>query len=321
MSLAMSSWNSYPKVFALGHAAITDILLDPVIVEEKVDGSQFSFAKLRNDAGELELRCRSRGAQLNVLAPDAMFQRGVDVAKDLFDQLTEGWTYRAEYLAKPKHNTLAYERTPKRHLIVFDVNTGEEKYLDYPAKASECDRLGLEIVPLIHAGTVDTIEFFRSLLDRVSILGGQKVEGVVVKNYRRFSADGKAMIGKFVSEAFKEVHGADWKERNPQQGDIVERLVGKYRTPARWAKAVQHLREGGQIENSPRDIGKLIPSASADIKAECEAEIKEALFAWAWPHIQRGTVAGLAEWYKQELLKRQFEAKADAGWSATEEIS
>ena len=37
---------SYPKVYNLGHKAITDLLLDPIIVEEKVDGSQFSFGMI-----------------------------------------------------------------------------------------------------------------------------------------------------------------------------------------------------------------------------------------------------------------------------------
>lgn len=39
----MDSWHSYPSIFAIGHRALAELLLDPVIVEEKVDGSQFSF--------------------------------------------------------------------------------------------------------------------------------------------------------------------------------------------------------------------------------------------------------------------------------------
>ena len=35
--------SSYPKIYSLGHAAILDLLDGRVIVEEKVDGSQFSF--------------------------------------------------------------------------------------------------------------------------------------------------------------------------------------------------------------------------------------------------------------------------------------
>jgi hypothetical protein len=306
--MSHASWHSYPKVHAMGHAAVKDLFLDEVVVEEKVDGSQFSFGKFTSQEGAEYLRCRSKGVELTVEAPDNMFKKGVETAKELFPLLRNGWAYRGEYLATPKHNTLCYERTPAKHVILFDINTGQEAYLSRAEKEAEAARLGLEIVPVVHVGEVKDIDFFRSFLERESVLGGQKVEGVVAKNYKRFGIDGKALMGKFVSEAFKEVHGADWKERNPGQGDIVARLIHKLRTPARWAKAVQHLAEAGQIEGTPRDIGKLIPATGQDIKAECEAEIKQMLFDWAWPDIQRGVISGVAEWYKGELLKKQFSA-------------
>jgi len=306
--MAHDSWHSYPKVHAMGHAAVKDLFLDEVVVEEKVDGSQFSFGKFTSQEGAEYLRCKSKGVELTVEAPDNMFKRGVEAAKELFPLLKNGWAYRGEYLNSPKHNTLCYERTPAKHVILFDINTGQEAYLSRAEKEAEAARLGLEIVPVVHVGEVKDIEFFRSFLDRESILGGQKVEGVVAKNYKRFGIDGKALMGKFVSEAFKEVHGADWKERNPGQGDIVARLIHKLRTPARWAKAVQHLQEKGALEGSPRDIGKLIPATGQDIKDECEAEIKQMLFDWAWPDVQRGVISGVAEWYKEELLKKQFGA-------------
>ena len=44
-----------------------------------------------------------------------------------------------------------------------------------------------------------------------------------------------------------------------------------------------------------------------DIRAECEDEIKEALFKWAWPEIQRQVTKGMPEWYKEQLAKSQFE--------------
>jgi hypothetical protein len=300
----MNSWHSYPSIFAIGHRALAELLLDPVIVEEKVDGSQFSFG-LFDENGERVLRCRSKGAQLNVIAPEKMFTNAVDVVQSL--DLRVGWTYRAEYLKKPKHNVLAYDRIPEKHLIVFDINSGHESYLSYEEKSTECARLGLEVVPLVFEGVIENVEHFRSMIDRVSALGGQKVEGVVVKNYRRFGPDKKVLMGKFVSEAFKEVHAAEWKTANPTRTDIVERLIDSLRTPARWQKAVQHLRERGQVEDSPRDIGFLIKETQADIEKECMELIAEKLAEWALPQIRRGVVRGLPEWYKDELMKRQFE--------------
>jgi hypothetical protein len=305
----MDSWHSYPSIFAIGHRALSELLLDPVLVEEKVDGSQFSFGLFDQD-GERVLRCRSKGAQLNIIAPEKMFTEAVEVAKSI--DLRVGWTYRAEYLKKPKHNALAYDRVPEKHLIVFDINTGHEEYMPYQDKAAECARLGLEVVPLVFEGVIENVEHFRSMIDRTSALGGQKVEGVVVKNYKRFGPDKKVLLGKFVSESFKEVHAAEWKAANPTRSDIVERLIDTLRTPARWNKAVQHLRERGAIEDSPRDIGLLIKEAQEDIEKECMELIAEKLADWALPQIRRGVVRGLPEWYKDQLVARQFENTEEA---------
>lgn len=299
-----TSWHSYPSIFAIGHRALAELLLDPVIVEEKVDGSQFSFGLFDG-----ELKARSKGAVLNIDAPEKMFTRAVNTIREL--PLQDGWTYRAEYLQKPKHNTLAYERIPDKHLILFDVNTGHEEYMPYAEKSAEAVRLGLEVVPLMFEGMVESAQQFRDMLDTVSALGGQKIEGIVVKNYARFGPDKKALMGKFVSEAFKEIHGKDWKERNPGKLDVVQALIESYRTPARWNKAIQHLREAGNLDGSPRDIGNLIKEVQADIQKECAEEIAEKLYQWALPQIRRGVTAGLPEWYKDELLKQQFSEAAE----------
>lgn len=294
--------HSYPSIFALGHRAIAELLLDQVVVEEKIDGSQFSFRRNIN-TGELE--CRSKGAQLNILAPEKMFGPAVTVAQSL--DLRPGWTYRAEFLAKPKHNTLAYDRVPAKFLILFDIDEGTENFLTPNEKLVEAAKLGLEMVPTIFEGRIDDISTFRAMLDRTSVLGGQKIEGVVVKNYHRFGIDKHVLMGKFVSEAFKEVHQGEWRTANPTTTDTIQGIVADLTTPARWQKAIQHLRERGEIEDSPRDIGKLIQEVQADIKKECLDEIRERLLHYAMPHLMRGVIQGLPEWYKEQLLKRQFE--------------
>jgi hypothetical protein len=304
----MTSWHSYTKILALGHAGLENLFNDVVLVEEKLDGSQFSFGIFTNteDPSGKTLMCRSKGAMLNLIAPESLFVQALETVTKLAPILNLGWTYRAEYFKKPKHNTLAYNRIPKDHLIIFDVNPTHEAYLPWDEKKAEADRLGLECVPRLYEGMVTDEMMFRKLLDTDSVLGGQKIEGVVIKNYKRFGLDGKAIMGKFVSEAFKEIHGAEWKESNPKSGDIIQKLIERYRTPARWSKAVQHLKEKGQLENSPRDIGHLINETKADIEAECKDEMIEILLKWAMPNVLRGACGGIAEWYKDELVKLQF---------------
>lgn len=299
------SWHSYPSVYALGHRAVAELLDGPVIVEEKIDGSQFSFGLFEDGH-----RARSKGKQLELGAPEKMFARAVVFIQSL--DLTRGWTYRAEWLAKPKHNALAYGRAPTNGLILFDINDGEESYLSREAKEAEARRLDLDIVPVLHTGRVADIEMFKALLDRESCLGGQKIEGVVVKNYARFGLDKKVMMGKYVSEVFKEVHAREWKAANPQASDILAFIGHKYATVARWEKAIQHLAEAGRLEGSPRDIGVLIKEVPADVEKECADAIKAELFKWAWPHICRQVTRGLPEFYKTRLLERQFGAAPEA---------
>lgn len=298
------SWHSYTKIFSLGHAAIKELFLDPVLIEEKVDGSQLSFGLI---AGELKIK--SKGQELILDAPEKLFAKAVEYIQSIQTLLHPEWTYRAEWLSKPKHNCLVYDRVPKHGLIIFDINDGEESYLSYEQKQQEAARLDLEVVPKLFEGMVENAEQLTVLLQTPSVLGGQLIEGMVIKNYKRFGIDKKVLMAKHVSEAFKEVHAADWKQQNPLAGDILQLLILKYKTPARWMKAVQHLKEKGLLEHSPRDIGNLIKESQADLEIECTEEIKEALWEWALPKIKRGVSAGLPMWYKEELMKTQFEEK------------
>lgn len=298
----MTSWHSYPKIFNLGHSALTYLFVDDVIVEEKIDGSQFSFGVFDG-----ALKCRSKGKELEIEAPEKMFNQAVNTAKELVPLLKNGYTYRAEYLQKPKHNSLTYSRIPTKHLIIFDISPGEEQYLTYEEKVEEAARLGLEVVPLIYKGKVENFDVLAELLKRQSVLGGAEIEGMVVKNYSRFGKDGKILLGKYVSENFKELHNREWKKSNPQSGDVLTTLMENCKTKARWHKAVQHLQENGKLTKTLKDIGPLIIEAKTDAKQELEDYIKNELFKWAWPSIERSITNGMPEWYKTFLAKGHFE--------------
>jgi hypothetical protein len=296
--------HSYPSIYNFGHRCVAGLLVGPVYVQEKVDGSQFSFG-LDEDGIVIT---KSKGAVVYIETADKLFKDAVTYVNSLKDKLTPGYTYRGEVLCRPKHNTLAYDRVPRHNVVIFDVNNGEECYLPYEEVVKEAERLDLEVVPLLFTGMVESAEQLKAFLETVSFLGGQKIEGVVVKpvGYGLFGIDKKVLFGKYVSEVFKEVHGGNWKSSNPTQNEIVERVALSYKTPARWAKSVQHLREAGQLADSPTDIGKLMKEVNVDVLKECEAEIKEELFKQAWPKIARIITAGLPEWYKKELLEKQF---------------
>ncbi len=295
-----SSWHSYPKILAVGHAGLADLFKDEsVLIQEKIDGSQFSFGKFGDT-----IKVRSKGREFTLDTPDKMFNQACLSVEAIASQLHDGWAYRGEYLQKPKHNALAYDRIPVNNIIIFDITIGHEEYLPYEQVCIEAERLGFEVVPKFTCDKMNA-EKFTALLETTSILGGQKIEGIVVKNYTRFGRDGKVLMGKFVSERFKEIHGVKWKSTNPTNKDVIGLLSEQYRHETRWDKAIQHLRERGDLDSSPKDIGKLILEVKADIQAECEEEIKQALWEHAKSHILRASTRGLAEWYKEKLLENQ----------------
>ena len=293
------SWSSYPKIWNLGHKAVAGLFLKSVLVEEKVDGSQFSFGRFGG-----ELRVRSKGRQFDPDSADKLFSSAVAHVAGL--DLRDGYTYRGEVLSKPKHNVLAYGRVPVGNVIIFDINDGLESYLPYEAKVEEASRLGLEVVPKLFEGVVEDVGVFRELLQNTSCLGGAKIEGVVIKRYDLFGEDKKATFGKFVSEEFKETHRKEWKSDQKPQVDILTEIGEELRTPARWRKAVGSMRDAGELQDSPRDIAKLIEYVGLDVLSEEKDYIKDKLFDWAWKRLRPMTFRGLPEWYKQKLLDKQF---------------
>lgn len=325
----MSSWHSYPSIYNLGHAAVRDLLTVPHVVQEKIDGSQFSFGVFYSgeerapkswqeleQQNMLELKVRSKGAVMHPDAPEKMFTKAVESVKERQHLLHPGWTYRGEYLMKPKHNALAYDRVPDGHIILFDVSTGEEEWLSPEDLQVEAGRIGLEHVPTLWRSSEDedtTLADLRAIIDSTdSVLGGQKIEGIVIKPLvPLFGRDKKTLMGKFVSERFKEIHSKEWTKENPTNKDIIGLIGQSYTSEARWHKAIQHLREAGKLTDSPQDIGLLIREVPDDILKEEEQAIRDALFKHAWPHIRRMVTRGLPEFYKSELLKRQFEAVSE----------
>ncbi len=304
--------NSYPSIYNLGHAAIRDLFADEVIIEEKIDGSQISFGKTADG----ELRMRSKGCMIHTTAPEGMFAKAVESVKAIADKLPPGWTFRGEYLNRPRHNVLAYDRVPKNHIIIFDVDTADQCYLSPEKKLEWAKELGFECVPMLFCGKVESPEKLRAFLETESVLGGQKIEGVVIKpkHYDVYGRDKKVLLGKFVSEAFKEIHTGVWnaEHKTPEQGLILDMICNAVRTPARWNKAIQHLREAGKLEDAPKDIGAIMAEVSLDIEKECIDEIKDRLWKWAWPQLRRMVTKGVPEHYKELLMKKQFEVPANA---------
>jgi hypothetical protein len=301
----------------MGERWTNGILNGPVVIEEKYDGSQFTFGVIGD-----KLICRSKGAILDGMEP-TMFEPAVNVARELHRRglLGEGWIYFCEFLARPKHNVLTYSRAPKGFLVLYDAFSGPNspvpnKWLSPGGKIELANILGLEPVQVI--GDVPLDEFQLAILTPGwmkidSSLGGCMVEGVVIKNYQQPHGERGAawpMTAKIVSDRFKEKQAC--RPMNPKAGpgEFVQSLINSLRTEARWLKAVQHLREAGKLQGVNADIGPLCKEVQSDILAEETDWIKQKLFEEFSKEIIKGSVHGFAQWYQDKLAN---------GWTVFEE--
>jgi len=296
----MKQISSYPKIYNLGHRAVRDIFKTPTLIQEKVDGSQISFMRDGNSTF-----ARSKKQMLSFENPGKMFTKGLEAIWQTAHQLTDGWVYRGEYLQSHKHNVLVYDRPPKNHIALYDIQVGEDDYAPPEVVTRVAEELGFDCVPYWELDMAPDRGELGELLNRVSFLGNSPREGIVIKNYQMTDPmTGKTLMAKYVSETFKEVH----QRKTPRDHkDFIQTLVERHRTTARWQKAVMALREVGDLKESPEDIGQLIKYVSKDVHSECADEIKEVLFKHFWKQISRGIITGLPEWYKKKLLDKQFE--------------
>lgn len=297
----------YTKVFRVGDRNVSDVLEGNVIVEEKLDGSQFRIY-IKN--GVLQFGShRVNYDETNI--PDKLFNKAITEAEKVFDGVMGEWMIYAEYLKKPKHNTLSYERVPKHHLCVFDVwDMKSNEWFSYDEKKKFVEGLGLEVPQLIYQGngkeiTSDKLDEWVN--NTKSMLGNQIIEGVVIKNYNKtHSFDwcvGFPKISKYVREKFKEMNHKRWGEKK----DPLTAIEVKYKSEARWDKAIQRLREEGKLTMHMRDLQFLIPSVQKDILEEEGEVIKEELWKAFKKRFMKSWTQGLPQYYQKWLFDQGVE--------------
>jgi RNA ligase len=293
---------AFPKILHIGDKQIHDLFDGEVEITEKVDGSQFGFGKENG-----RLFCRSKGKEQDIDNPDMMFIKGVEYVKTIADRIPDNHTFYGEYLQKPKHNTLAYDRIPKNHIALFGAYNQETKeFYNSDTIKKYADLFEVDQIPVLHVGGFTPEKVLDMVKERVSYLGGQNIEGVVVKAYKPWlflnQIPLNVMSGKYVTEEFKEVHNKNWKAENTGKGKL-EVAISQYRSEARWNKAIQHLRDDNLLTDSPKDIGELIKEVRKDIVEEEKEAIKDTLWKIYSNDFLGAATAGLPQWYKEKLVK------------------
>jgi len=307
----MSKTAAFPKILHIGDKQILDLFETEVEITEKIDGSQFGFGK----TPEGELIMRSKGREITLDTVDKLFFPAVTYITSIAERIPNGWFFYGETLHAPQHSTLAYDRIPKNHIALFAVYDSEQRvFHNYDTILEYAQKFDVDAVPLLFRGETSATNVLEMVKDTPSYLGGQNIEGVVVKAYKSWmfleQIPLTVMSGKYVTEEFKEVHVKDWSKLNTGKGKF-EVLKENYRTEARWRKAIQHLRERGELTGTPKDIGALIKETRVDIETEEKENIKDVLWAIYKEDILKYSVFGLAQFYKEELVKGEVNGTSD----------
>lgn len=303
----------FPKIFHIGGNSIKNLFSGEVEITEKIDGSQWGMGIDEN--GELVMRSKGNDLSYKDKEIPKMFEKAFEQTKRIEKILRKNNLFDiyfyCEFLSAPRHNILKYDRVPKNNLYLFGVKYKGVWISDINKLWEFADLIDVERVNLLYYGIVKDINQLEKMLETKSILGGEIIEGIVVKNYNQPAIVTQNLIfpislGKYVSESFKEKQQKGVKKKSTSK-DKLEILIESYRTEARWHKAIQHLKEKGMLEFSPRDIGKLIKEIKKDLMEEEKENIKEELFQVFKSNIENNAVEGFAEWYKKYLLKRGIE--------------
>lgn len=258
--------------------------------------------------GFFTLRMRSKGAELLESTQDKLFKpvvaHFVNQQYLIQENYPNYWFY-GETLAKVKHNTLEYERVPLNNFALFGAKRPNGDFVFWDELEYIAAKLQVDVVPLIFSGVREKLELeeLKTILDRESYLGKAKIEGIVIKNYAEQLLIGGQLVpllaAKYVSEEFKEKHSEGWAS----YADKWTLFMESFRTEARWKKAVQHLREKGELTLEPKDIGNLLKEINVDFLEEAKQDWMEGAFKHYWKDQSRVLTRGFPEWYKEQLVK------------------
>ena len=269
-------------------------------VQEKLDGSQFSFG-LVNDV----LVCQSKNTQLDLKHPNKMFSKAVAWCVENKERLDPCYIYRAEALNSTRHNHIKYDAVPDCGFVIFDI----ENKLDgrIPLLSGdvyyECLRLSIPCVDtqsLQLADVENSLLKLWSKLPTISMLGG-KPEGFVFKSNTHKDDFGYPLRLKLVSSEFKE--RANKPKQLKQNNSVVDKIVEVLATEARWRKAVQHVAEQDGDMHGNQSIPALLKELSTDTMVEEQDYIQNILWREYWPKINKALANQFVAWYKAQQEK------------------
>jgi len=228
----------YPKIRRLGHKRTKGILDDPddeIVIQEKVDGSNFRFWR----EGDTICFGSRRVNHLERKEDNGEWKPVMDyiLSKVKPEALREDYVYVGEFF-RPHTIEYAWDRVPVFvGYDLLDKETGE--VVDYDFAFAEFYRLNIPFVATLYRGKASKISdrLIEELKQRESCYGDTTPEGVVVKNYT------KKIFAKSVNSQFLEDFKKKFGDKRQPKMTVERKVVERFITPARVRKVVQRCHE------------------------------------------------------------------------------
>jgi len=314
----------YPKIPHKTRKDVNFVPFEPehdVVIQEKVDGENFRIQIEKEEITDMSSMFKfSYGSRrVDNINANGGFGKIIeyfesepfmpthisnlfDIATRVYRTYVQKITVFGEFLGSHKHKKIPYDRAPKNNLAVFDIMISNDKEYAFIHPASNlftliCDTLKVDKVPILYmgksgCGMQDFIKLNESFFDKMSYLGGHKIEGTVAKNYENFIDDEKGVkmvdisfggdeLGlpmiKFVQEHLKEHAHVENIVTDTIEG-IVNFIADRCITEGRVYKALTKIEFDEQKKCDRTDTPKIIKEVMNDVLIEEDEHIRKMLY-------------------------------------------
>jgi len=307
------TFHKYLKIKIIGSDENKELLSDPddeIVIEEKIDGANFRFMIVHDDANRYRIIFGSRNQSLG----DDTSKIGGNWEKCV-KYLTEKITaYMKGRPLKEVENNLYFGENCVRHsmgynwdeippFLGFDIYELErQEFIDYPANMGIFNDMGLVFVPVLDVVKAKDIKEFADTDVPITkypptLHPDTQAEGVVFKNYN------KQIFAKYKTEKFNEKARGTFGGIKKFSRDDTELITNTYCTNARIEGNILKLVDIGETLGMPL-MAKLPNKVYDDIFEEHWREIVHSRFYINFKDLKRQVTRRCLMVLKQVITNR-----------------
>lgn len=258
---------SYPKIRHTDLVKLAE--MDHVgnfYIQEKVDGSQFSFYKIDG-----RLHYHTKNTELSSCdINNKQFGKTISEINSRIDLVKPHHIYRGEALRGRKQNKLCYDNEPLGNFVLFDIETVSGNR--YDSLSQEVVSTHAEYLNVAYPGytIIENIQYFEDVKPEKSFLGGP-LEGYVIKSYDWNQLSAWKIVNKEFEESVKPLK---------KHTNIINDLQERYSCTGRFEKVISTMKNRG-VELNSSTFGQHLKELFTDFDVEYSTEAKEIVWKWA----------------------------------------